>query len=87
MSTVAINIFCSICIELEINFDQLEYYFTEGEPGAQDIKVQFRRTQNRFTLTLYPASHTEAIQRFSVQNFVGALPEEVVDSATSGKTI
>ena len=72
--------------ELEINFEQLVYSFTEGELAAQDIKVQFKRTQNPFNLTLYPVSHTEAIQRFSVESFVGAPPAEEIDRATSGKT-
>ena len=47
--------------------------------------MQFKRTQNPFNLILYPVSHMEAIQRFSVENFVGAPPEEEVDRATSGK--
>ena len=53
--------------------------------GAQNIKVQFRRTQNPFTLILYPVSHVEAIEDFSVDNFVGAPPYEEVNRATSGK--
>ena len=71
--------------ELEINFELLEYSFTEGETGAQDIKVQFRRTQNSFTLRLHPVSYTEAIENFHVGNFVGAPPEDDIDRATSGK--
>ena len=47
--------------------------------------MQFKRTQNPFTLTLYPVSHTDAIQRFSVENFVGPPPADEVDRATSGK--
>ena len=54
-------------------------------PGAQNIKVQHKRTQNPFTLILYPVSHTEAIINFSVDNFVGTPPEEEVARATSGK--
>ena len=68
-----------------INFDLPEYSFVEGEPGAQDIRVQFRRTQNPFTLILYPVSHTEAMESYNIENFVGAPPEEEVDRATSGK--
>ena len=74
-----------ICTELEIRFDLREYSFTEGEAGGHYIKVQFRRTQNPFTLILYPVSHTEAIEDFNVTNFVGAPPEKEVDKATSGK--
>ena len=46
--------------------------------------MQFKRTQNPFTLTLYPVSHTEAIESFRVDNFVGA-PLNEVNRATSGK--
>ena len=48
--------------------------------------MQFKRTQSPFTLILYPVSHTEAIEDFSVENFVGAPPAQEVERATSGKT-
>ena len=83
---VVTSCYQSICTELEINFDLREYSFTEGAPEAQDIKVQFYRTQNEFTLILYPVSHIEAIQRFGVENFVGDPPADEVARATSGKT-
>ena len=47
--------------------------------------MQFKRTQNPFTLILYPVSHMEAIERFNVEYFVGTPPEEEVDRATPGK--
>ena len=63
----------------------LTYSFTEGEEAAQAIKVMFREIKNAFTLILHPASHTEAIEMFGVENFVGAPPEAEVMRATSGK--
>ena len=69
--------------ELEINFDQLDYSYTEGEPGAHDIRVQFRRTQSPFTLILHPVSHGEAFENFYVDNLIGEILDE--ERATSGK--
>ena len=70
--------------ELEINFEYHRYSFTEGEAGALDIKVQFRRTQNPFTLILHPVSHREAVERFHVENFIYT-PQGEVERATAGK--
>ena len=69
--------------ELGINFEQLDYSFTEGVASAQKIKVQFRRTQNPFNLTLYPVSHTD--ERFHVETFIGEPPHRDIERATSGE--
>ena len=70
--------------ELEINFDLVEYSFTEGEASVLEIKVQFMRTQNPFNLALYPVSDAEAIDRFHVVNFIGESPHRDIERATSG---
>ena len=77
--------FLLFCIELEINFDQPEYSFTEGEAVIQAIKVQFRRTQVPFTLTLYPVSYTEAVENFQVNNFIIEPPQRELEMATAGE--
>ena len=69
--------------ELEINFDQLDYSITEGGSSAQEIRVEFRRTQNPFTLILYPISHSEAVY-YHVDSFIGETPGDD-ERATSGK--
>ena len=71
--------------ELEINFDQLDYSFTEGVASVPDIKVQFKRTQNPFTLMLYPVSHREAVKRFRVDSFIFDPPQTETEGATAGK--
>ena len=52
--------------------------------SVQDIKVQFRKTQSPFTLTLYPVSHLEAVEKFHVANFIDP-PQSHVEMATPGK--
>ena len=57
----------------------------EGVATAQKIKVQFMRTQNPFTLMLYPVSHREAVERFHVDNFIFDPPQTEAEMATAGK--
>ena len=71
--------------ELEVNFDQLDYSFTEGVAAVPEIKVQFKRIQNPFNLTLYPVSYGEAVERFHVDNFIFDLPQTEDERATAGK--
>ena len=53
--------------------------------SVPEIKVQFKRTQNPFNLTLYPVSYEEAIERFHVDNFIFDLPQIEDERATAGK--
>ena len=68
-----------------MNFDQLDYSFTEGVASVPEIKVQFKRTQNPFTLMLYPVSHREAVERFHVDNFIINSPQTEDERAAAGK--
>ena len=74
-----------VVTELQINFERLEYSFMEGEAQAQHIKVLFRRTQNPFTLILYPVTIKEAVESFHVENFIINPPQREVERATAGK--
>ena len=60
---------------------------TEGEEGAQDIILHFRRTQNEFNLIVYPVSHREAVESFRVENFIINPPQREVERATAGIAI
>ena len=75
------------CAGLKINFDQSHYFFTEGMVSGPEIKVQFKRTQNSFTLTLYPVSLIDAVDKFHVENFIVDPPQLDVERATAGKII
>ena len=48
-------------IVLEINFEETHYYVTEGDSRLPTLRLQFRRTQNPFTMTLFSVTITEAI--------------------------
>ena len=52
--------------------------------SVQDIKVQFRKTQSPFNLTLRPVSHLEAVEKFHVGKFIDP-PQRDVAMATPGK--
>ena len=59
--------------ELEIRFDQLEYFFTEGVTSVPEPI---------FTLILCTVSHREAVARFQVENFIVDLPQMEAEEAT-----
>lgn len=69
--------------ELEINFREADYSFTEGSPDRPRIELQFRQAQNPFTVTLYPVSITEALDPagFNTSAFISA---EDISEATPG---
>ena len=45
------------------------------------MRLQLRRTQNNFTVKLYPVNITQALDRFQLQSF---LPLDFKDLATEG---
>ena len=66
---------------LEINIKEVDYSIEEGESENPIIRVQYRRTQNDFTLNLYPVSITVALDHYKLQAF---LPATFTDLATEG---
>lgn len=72
--------------ELEINFREADYSFTEGSPDRPRIELQFRQAQDPFTVTLYPVSITEALDPagFNTSAFISA---EDISEATPGKGV
>ena len=40
-------------IVLQIYFEEADYYVTEGDLRPPTIRLQFRKTQNPFTMTLF----------------------------------
>ena len=73
------------CTELDINIE--EFYYTIREENAASnpvIRLQFRRTQSPFTMTIFPVTVNEVI------NFTGAaedfihIPQIPEALATSG---
>ena len=69
-------------VGLEINIEEADYSVIEGEAENTVIKLQFRRTQNPFTVTVYPVNSTQANKRFNVGNFFTG---EIVDDAMEGE--
>ena len=69
-------------IGLEVNIEEADYSVIEGEAENTVIKLQFRRTQNPFTVTVYPVNITQANKQFNVGNFFTG---EVVDDAMEGE--
>ena len=51
---------------LEINIEEADYSILEGDSTDPMIRVQFRRTQSPFTMTLHPVGIMDAYQRFDV---------------------
>ena len=74
------------CTELEINFQESEYIFSEDYRGSSII-LQLKEVQNSFTVTLHPVSITEArnASHFNVSAFVASVPAEA--KATPGKEV
>lgn len=54
---------------LEINFEEADYSIEEGVDLSQPIRMQFRTTQNDFTLILCPLSIEEA-EKQNVGDFI-----------------
>ena len=65
--------------ELQIYFDELDYSIDEGESTADLITMQYRRTENDFTLRLTPVSIADSESMYDVVAFVD--PADIVEEA------
>ena len=80
--------FC-VChfIVLEINIEEADYTILEDASNPV-IRLQFRRTQSSFTMTIFPVSIIDLNQRFSfnVEDFITipVIPEAL---ATAGQLL
>ena len=83
--------FVYYCIVLEISLEGLygSAYIDEGDSLWLLIPLVFRRTQNPFTVTLFPLSITEAFDsdRFNTGNFIITPYLEFLDDATPGTNV
>ena len=63
---------------LTIRFTESEYSVTEGSSVCSGIMIQFRRTQNQFTLRLSAASIQEFEDMFNLSSFIdsGSIEED-----------
>lgn len=71
---------------LQINFAEADYSLVEGSLLTNPIRIQFRNTQNPFTLILSPVSIREAEDIFKVEQFVDTSGDPG-SLATSGKSL
>ena len=81
LTCTCVNHFCH-CTGLEISFEQPQYSIREGETLSPVMRLQFRETQNPFTVTFYPVSITTAKTEFEVGDFIMS---SVIDEATAGE--
>ena len=65
--------------ELQINFEELDYSIEEGESTADLITMQYRRTENDFTLRLTPVSIADSESMYDVVLFVD--PDDIDEEA------
>ena len=74
----------SYVTDLEINFAQADYEFTEGSDEIPVVFLRFRAAQNPFTITITPVD----LYRIEEENLIGFInfKEERLDArATPGK--
>ena len=82
-------IFAILHPELQINFEEADYSFTEGSANPLVIRVQFRETQIPFSLILSPLSIGQAQELsstdtdFRLSNFID-VNENIGAMATPG---
>ena len=70
--------------ELQINFEELDYSINEGESTANVITMQYRRTENDFTLRLTPVSIADSESMYDVMPFVDPADIDEEARATAG---
>ena len=70
--------------ELQINFEELDYSIHEGDSTANLITLQYRRTENDFTLRLTPVSIADSESMYDVVAFVYPNDIEEETRATAG---
>ena len=78
--------FVSFFTELEINIEEFDYLVQEDEASNPVIRLQFRRTQNPFTMTIFPVSISDLDQRFNftAEDFIN-IPTTPEAIATAGE--
>ena len=70
--------------ELQINFEELDYSIDEGDSTANLITMQYRRTENDFTLRLTPVSIADSETMYDVVAFVDPADIDEEARATAG---
>ena len=70
--------------ELQINFEHLDYSIDEGDSTANLITMQYRRTENDFTLRLTPVSIADSESMYDVVVFVYSADIDEEARATAG---
>ena len=76
---------CLYCFtELQINFEELDYSIDEGDSTANLITMQYRRTENDFTLRLTPVSIADSESMYDVVAFVDPADTDEEARATAG---
>ena len=71
--------------ELHINFEEWDYYsIDEGDSTANLIVMQYRRTENDFTLRLTPVSIADSESMYDVMTFVYPADIDEEARATAG---
>ena len=70
--------------ELEINFEELDYSINEGDSTENLITMQYRRTENCFTLRLTPVSIADSESMYDVVAFVDPADINEEARATAG---
>ena len=70
--------------ELQINFAKFDYCIDEGDSTANLIMMQYRRTENDFTLRLTPVSIADSESMYDVVAFVDPADIDEEARATAG---
>ena len=70
--------------ELQINFEELDFSIDEGDSTANLITMQYRRTENDFTLRLTPVSIADSESMYDVVPFVDPADIDEEVRATAG---
>ena len=70
--------------ELQINLEELDFSIDEGDSTANLITMQYRRTENDFTLRLTPVSIADSESMYDVVAFVYPADFDEQARATAG---
>ena len=84
------NIVCTLILpfaELEINFYELDYSVVEGQSLENQISMQYRRTENEFSLTLTPLSIADSVAQFDLESFVDSNDIDEEERASPGEMV
>ena len=76
-----------ILIGLEINFEESDYSILEGSGLSTPIRLQFRNTQNAFTITFSPVT-IDAVEDMGLgRNFINSDTIEERSRAEPGEVL